>query len=411
MIIRFFESNHIANLYPLTLTRPAADLRCGILTIAEKWAMDLSAIEFGFELSSGIENNGDNQINSEKGGNQIKGENRQYLSDKFPAPKGNTTYYINGHVLPYPDLVSAVKQLSSTDSLWQNEILIACGSEAWSQNPPVKLEWAEELKIIDRPYHIFGFNGQEIKADFTRLTTGRTSQALNDSNRQFGAHPIFIEEGAKVHCATFNTNEGPIYIGKHAEIMEGSLVRGPFALCEGAVLKMATKAYSNSTLGPYSVAGGEISNVVFWGYSNKGHDGFLGNAVIGEWCNLGADTNASNLKNTYDEVKVWNYRTGRFDKSGVQFCGLIMGDHSKCGINTMFNTGTVVGVACNVFGSGFPRNFISDFSWGGAQGVVTHQLSAVDKTAMLVMPRRKREYSETEKHIIHQLFSRWASKE
>lgn len=417
MIIRFFESKHISNLYPLTLTRPAANLRCGILTIAEKWAMDLSASEYGFELSPGVVNNESEKLNSENVGNVklsdkiLSAENRQYLSEKFPAPQGNTTHFINGHVLPYPALVSAIQQLSATDSLWQNDILIACGSEAWSQNFSHKIEWDGELKIIDRPYHIFGFNGHEINADFIRLTSGRTSQALNDSNRQFGAHPIFIEEGAKVNCATFNTNEGPIYIGKHTEIMEGSLVRGPFALCEGAVLKMATKAYSNSTLGPYSVAGGEISNVVFWGYSNKGHDGFLGNAVIGEWCNLGADTNASNLKNTYDDVKVWNYRTNRFDKSGVQFCGLIMGDHSKCGINTMFNTGTVVGVACNIFGSGFPRNYISDFSWGGAQGVVTHQLPAVDKTAALVMPRRKREYSEIEKQIIHEVFRRWAIKE
>ena len=417
MIIRFFESTHIANLYPLTLTRPAADLRCGILTIAEKWSMDLSATDYGFELSPGVVNNEGEKLNSENVGDEklsdiiLSAENRQYLSEKFPVPQGNTTHFINGHVLPYPALVSATQQLSATDSLWQNDILIACGSEAWSQNFSHKIEWDGELKIIDRPYHIFGFNGHEINADFTRLTSGRTSQALNDSNRQFGAHPIFIEAGAKVNCATFNTNEGPIYIGKHAEIMEGSLVRGPFALCEGAVLKMATKAYSNSTLGPYSVAGGEISNVVFWGYSNKGHDGFLGNAVIGEWCNLGADTNASNLKNTYDDVKVWNYRTSRFDKSGVQFCGLIMGDHSKCGINTMFNTGTVVGVACNIFGSGFPRNYISDFSWGGAQGVVTHQLPAVDKTAALVMPRRKREYSEIEKQIIHEVFRRWAIKE
>ncbi|MFM1791903.1 MAG: hypothetical protein RLZZ252_257, partial [Bacteroidota bacterium] len=420
--IRFFESTHIANLYPLTLTRPAADLRCGILTIAEKWAMDLSAVEYGFEFNSEnlihtseeIHGNseGNGAVNSEKvKGEKLAAENRQYLSDKFPIPQGKTTHYVNGHILPYPALVSSVKQLGPTESLWQNETLIACGSEAWSQRFPNKTVWTGEIKTIDRPYHIFGFNGQEINADFTRLTVARTSQTLNDSNRQFGAHPIFIEEGAKVNFAILNTNDGPIYIGKNAEIMEGSLVRGPFALCEGAVLKMATKAYSNSTLGPYSVAGGEISNVVFWGYSNKGHDGFLGNAVIGEWCNLGADTNASNLKNTYDDVKVWNYRTSRFDKSGVQFCGLIMGDHSKCGINTMFNTGTVVGVACNIFGSGFPRNFISDFSWGGAQGVVTHQLTAVDKTATLVMPRRKREYSEMERNIIHEVFSRWASKE
>jgi UDP-N-acetylglucosamine diphosphorylase/glucosamine-1-phosphate N-acetyltransferase len=175
-------------------------------------------------------------------------------------------------------------------------------------------------------------------------------------------------------------------------------------MCEGAVLKMGTKVYSATTLGPYSVAGGEISNVVFWGYSNKGHDGFLGNAVLGEWCNIGADTNASNLKNTYEEVKVWNYNSGKFEKSGQQFCGLIMGDHSKCGINTMFNTGTVVGVGCNLFGAGFPRQFVPDFSWGGAQGFVTHKLDAVHKTASLVLPRRKREYGEFEKQVMEHAF-------
>ena len=208
-----------------------------------------------------------------------------------------------------------------------------------------------------------------------------------------------------MECCTLNSKEGPIYIGKNAEIMEGSLVRGPLALCEGAVLKMGSKVYSATTLGPYSVAGGEISNVVFWGYSNKGHDGFLGNAVLGEWCNIGADTNASNLKNTYDEVKVWNYASGRFDRSGQQFCGLIMGDHSKCGINTMFNTGTVVGVACNLFGAGFPRQFVPDFSWGGAQGFVTHKLDAVHKTANLVMPRRKRTYGDFEKSVMEAVFA------
>ncbi len=410
MVISFFESNSIANLYPLTLTRPAADLRCGILTIAEKWAKDLQAEGFGFETNDVLQPD-------------AKVENRTYLSEKFPSPSGEVHRYINGHLLPTPALIAVVNKLQAAQSLWKDGQLIAAGNTSWNANRHYHqaiekstwtgehLEWSEEIRSIDRPYHIFAFNGDEIKADFHRLTEGKTSQPLGDSNQQFGPHPVFIEEGAVIHCATLNTTGGPIYIGKNAEIMEGSLVRGPFALCEGAVLKMASKVYSNTTLGPFSVAGGEISNVVFWGYSNKGHDGFLGNAVLGEWCNLGADTNASNLKNTYEDVKVWNYRTGRFDKSGMQFCGLIMGDHSKCGINTMFNTGTVVGVACNIFGAGFPRNFVADFSWGGAQGMVTHQLAAVDKTAALVMPRRKREYSDVEKNIIHHVFKIWSIKE
>ena len=407
MNLSFFESKDIANLYPLALTRPAADLRCGILTVAEKWAWDLKTKSFGFETST--------HWSTALSGMSEHSHSREYLSEKFPSlVHGNThatiDIYINGHVLPNADLVAAVSRLTAGQSLWSSDMLIALKTGTSDSNT-FPIQWNGTCSIITRPYHIFQFNGAEILADFERITAGRNSQVVNESNRQFGGHPVFVEEGAKVNFATLNSNEGPIYIGKNAEIMEGSLVRGPFALCEGAVLKMGTKAYSNSTLGPYSVAGGEISNVVFWGYSNKGHDGFLGNAVLGEWCNIGADTNASNLKNTYEDVKVWNYSSKRFEKSGMQFCGLIMGDHSKCGINTMFNTGTVVGVACNLFGAGFPRNFVADFSWGGAQGIVSHQLSAVDKTASLVMPRRKREYSEIEKSILHHIFEEWGIKE
>ena len=407
MNLSFFEFGNCANLYPLTLTRPAADLRCGMLTIAEKWVMDLKAQSFGYETGIVVGLQEDENTNYEG--------SRSYLSNKFPSltdidSKTQIDLYINGNAIPNAALIKAVLNLSDGQSLWKEKTLIASKQHPLNSHSH-SLIWEGELQLISRPYHVFAFNGSEIKADFQRITNGRSSQPLGESNRQFGSHPIFIEEGAKINGASLNTSEGPIYIGKNAEIMEGSLVRGPFALCEGAVLKMWTKAYSNSTLGPYSVAGGEISNVVFWGYSNKGHDGFLGNAVLGEWCNIGADTNASNLKNTYEDVKVWNYSSKRFEKSGLQFCGLIMGDHSKCGINTMFNTGTMVGVACNIFGSGFPRNFIADFSWGGSQGIVTHQLSAVDKTATLVMPRRKREYTDIEKNILHQVFQDWGHKE
>jgi UDP-N-acetylglucosamine diphosphorylase/glucosamine-1-phosphate N-acetyltransferase len=388
-LLQFVEPSQIENLYPLTITRPAADLRCGILTIAEKWMRDLSIEQehTGFLTREHL--------------NHPQSRFNQLNATGIPS----AIIQIHGAIIPNPMLVSQAKGLKPGEALsHNNEIIVSCITTESSEISNT-INYTDSFDSIDRPYHIFALNGKEIIQDFARITGGRSSSSFSSSNRAFGIHPIFIEEGAKVECATLNSNDGPIYIGKNAEIMEGSLVRGPFAMCEGAVLKMGTKVYSATTLGPYCVAGGEISNVVFWGYSNKGHDGFLGNAVLGEWCNIGADTNASNLKNTYDEVKVWNYSSGRFEKSGQQFCGLIMGDHSKCGINTMFNTGTVVGVGCNLFGAGFPRQFVPDFSWGGAQGFVTHKLDAVHKTAALVLPRRKREYGDFEKQVMEYAFT------
>ena len=388
-LLQFVEPSQIENLYPLTITRPAADLRCGILTIAEKWMRDLSIEQehTGFLTREHL--------------NHPQSRFNQLNATGIPS----AIIQIHGAIIPNPMLVSQAKGLMPGEALLHNnEIIVSCITTESSEISNT-INYTDSFDSIDRPYHIFALNGKEIIQDFARITGGRSSSNLSSSNRAFGIHPIFIEEGAKVECATLNSNDGPIYIGNNAEIMEGSLVRGPFAMCEGAVLKMGTKVYSSTTLGPYCVAGGEISNVVFWGYSNKGHDGFLGNAVLGEWCNIGADTNASNLKNTYDEVKVWNYSSGRFEKSGQQFCGLIMGDHSKCGINTMFNTGTVVGVGCNLFGAGFPRQFVPDFSWGGAQGFVTHKLDAVHKTAALVLPRRKREYGDFEKQVMEYAFT------
>ncbi len=388
-LLQFVEPSQIENLYPLTITRPAADLRCGILTIAEKWMRDLSIEQehTGFLTREHL--------------NHPQSRFNQLNATGIPS----AIIQIHGAIIPNLMLVSQAKGLMPGEALLHNnEIIVSCITTESSEISNT-INYTDSFDSIDRPYHIFALNGKEIIQDFARITGGRSSSNLSSSNRAFGIHPIFIEEGAKVECATLNSNDGPIYIGNNAEIMEGSLVRGPFAMCEGAVLKMGTKVYSSTTLGPYCVAGGEISNVVFWGYSNKGHDGFLGNAVLGEWCNIGADTNASNLKNTYDEVKVWNYSSGRFEKSGQQFCGLIMGDHSKCGINTMFNTGTVVGVGCNLFGAGFPRQFVPDFSWGGAQGFVTHKLDAVHKTAALVLPRRKREYGDFEKQVMEYAFT------
>jgi len=264
--------------------------------------------------------------------------------------------------------------------------------------------------IINRPFDIFLKAGEFIKRDMESMDFDDRKSELHESVRVFGEYPVYIGKDTDVKACTLNASEGPIYIGDNATIMEGSLIRGPFAMCEKAVVKMGAKIYKDTVLGPGSVVGGELSNVVMQAHSNKGHDGFLGNAVLGEWCNIGADSNCSNLKNNYDGIKLWNYQSSKFDKSGQQFIGLIMGDHSKCGINTMFNTGTVVGVACNIFGSGFPRNFIPDFSWGGAGGFVNHKFEAACKTAALVMPRRKKEFDAIEEAIlkeVHAITSEW----
>jgi UDP-N-acetylglucosamine diphosphorylase/glucosamine-1-phosphate N-acetyltransferase len=379
MNISFFEDLQDRSLFPLTLTRPSAHLRIGIMTIAGKWIHRLNASSWGFET-------------------------REYLQPKFPSLQCPADLRISGNVIPTPALVQAVLTLTADQALVSSEgQLIAVRSSNTSINASDytnQVVFSESFSTVKRPYHIFKWNAQEITLDFDFLTQGRTSVEISATNQIIGKHPIFFEEGAKAECCIFNTQDGPIYIGKNAQVMEGSIIRGPFAMGEGSNVKLGTKIYPGTSLGPYCNVGGELNNVVMHGYSNKGHDGFLGNAVLGEWCNIGADTNCSNLKNTYEEVKVWNYHNERFDKSGEQFCGLIMGDHSKCGINTMFNTGTVVGVGCNIFGAGFPRQFIQDFSWGGAQGIEPHKIPQFEKTAKLVMQRRGKEYSEAEQNIM-----------
>lgn len=374
MVLSFFDDTKINHLYPLTLTRPAADLRCGLLTLAEKWTARLKPHSWHFET-------------------------RAYLSGKFPAAD-SVTLRINGRLLPDEQLIQAIMALQPGERLMQDDTVLAeMPGAAWTDR---QADFA--VRLIRRPYDLFLELAREIPADFSLLTHGRSSAPLSSTVQVLGQHPVFLEEGAKVECAVLNSSNGPIYIGKNAEIMEGCLVRGPFAMGEGSVLKLGAKVYGPTAMGPYCVIGGEVNNISMQGYSNKGHDGFLGNAVLGEWCNIGADSNCSNLKNTYEEVKVWNYASGRFDRSGQQFCGLIMGDHSKCGINTMFNTGTVVGVAANIFGAGFPRQFVPDFAWGGASGFVTYKLDAAYKTASLVMPRRKKEFTPADRDILASVF-------
>ncbi|HAA19533.1 MAG TPA: glucose-1-phosphate thymidylyltransferase, partial [Cytophagales bacterium] len=265
--------------------------------------------------------------------------------------------------------------------------------------------FTQELTVISQVWHIFQKNGEQIRADFEAITQGRHSAGLDCPHTTLlGKENIFVEEGAKVTAAILNAERGPIYLGKNSEIQEGAIIRGPLALGEGSVVNMGAKLRGDNTVGPWCKVGGEVSNSVLFAYSSKGHDGFIGNTVIGEWCNLGADTNTSNLKNNYAPVKLWNYKKGGFVNSGQQFCGLIMGDHSKTGINTMLNTGTVVGVSANIFGPGFPRNFIPSFAWGGSQGFTTFQIRKAFEVAERVMPRRNRELDEAEKGILQTVF-------
>ena len=380
--ILFDTTQEHSNLLPLTFTRPVADLRVGIDTLRAKWEAMLPG-----EYSYLTEN---------------------YLAEKFPATVQDDNIFIAGHLLATPALASQISTLSIGEAIAdENEIWAYRGASfiPGETQPIHTITPCETPDAIRFPHDIFSKNGKELQADFTRITNGRTSTPLSNTCTLIGdASLLFIEEGATVECTTLNTKNGPIYIGKDAEVMETCAVRGPLALCEHAVLNMGTKVYGPTTLGPYCKCGGELNNVVFIGYSNKAHDGFLGNAVIGEWCNLGADTVASNLKNTYAEVRLWNYPERRFIRTGLQFCGPIIGDHSKAGINTMFNTATVVGVGCNVYGPGFPRTYIPSFSEGGAQGMTELSLNRFYDIAERVMARRHKELTDVDRRLYAYLF-------
>ena len=377
-----FDGPSRNNLLPFTFTRPVADIRVGILTIREKWEMYLDSTTTTVT--------------------------EDYLSDKYPMVELDENIMINASYLPNLELVEMVKNLQENQAIFKDEDVIAFFIKDTQE--PVNfdtydaIEVNEEVIKIEHTWDIFSKNGEAIQEDFNVITNGRVSKPIPSSNNVIAAENIFIEEGAIVEFATLNASGGPIYIGKNSEIMEGSLVRGPLALCESAALKLGTKIYGPTTVGPYSKVGGEVNNSVIFGFSNKGHDGFLGNSVLGEWCNLGADTNISNLKNKYAEVRLWDYETEGFAKTGLQFCGLMMGDHSKCGINTMFNTGTVVGVSANIFGSGYPRNFVPSFSWGGSSGFTTYLTKKAFEVAEVVMSRRHVAFSDEDKAILEHVF-------
>lgn len=382
-ILLFDDPAIRGSLLPFTFTRPVADIRVGILKISEKWNK-LTGAEISFLT-------------------------QDYLQKKFPR-NTEKALAVNGSWLPDAEAFQALNSLKEDEALYFGKVFLAGYIGETEKNlsfaaerRPVQL--SSEPILLQKTWQIFQFNGSEIRKDFALLTKGRTSQPLADPHTiVYGADQIFIEEGAKIKAAVLNAEGGPIYIGKNTEIQEGSLIRGPFALCEGSTVNMGAKLRGDTTVGPFSKVGGEISNSVIFGYSNKGHEGFLGNSVLGEWCNLGADTNTSNLKNNYAPVKLWDYTRGGFANTGLQFCGLMMGDHSKCGINTMFNTGTVVGVGANIFGDGFPRNFIPSFSWGGAAGFSTFTMVKFEETAKAVFGRRGLEWTPAEKEILDKVF-------
>ncbi|MCA6078020.1 GlmU family protein [Fulvivirga sedimenti] len=381
-VILFDEAETWQHLLPLTYTRPVADLRVGILTLAEKWERRLHADSMGYDT-------------------------REYLQKKFPKGTGNI--WINAAAVASDMLAKAVSDLSEGEGLVHNGRLIAAHSSDPAFNPSdPKLSSASEYEdflFIDRTWKIFRHVADEIKSDFALITNNRESAPLDDPHTiVYGRENLFLEPGARVQAAIIDATNGPVYLGKNSFVSAGSIIRGSFALGEESVVNMGAKLRGDTSVGPGCKVGGEISNSVFQANSNKSHDGYLGNSVIGEWCNLGADTNCSNLKNNYAPVKTWSYVSKGFADTGLTFCGLTMGDHSKCGINTMFNTGTVVGVAANIFGSGFPRTFIPSFSWGGASGMITHQMGKATETARLMMERRKIPFSNEDLEIMEEVF-------
>ncbi|MGL2999077.1 GlmU family protein [Flavobacterium sp. RSSB_23] len=369
-------------LLPFTFTRPVADILVGIMTIRQKWELHL--------------------------GSTTTTLTEEYLSDKYPMVELEGNVMINASFLPNAILAELVSNLEPNQAIFKKDEIIAFYTSENQEEVDFDtyeiIEYNDDCITIENTWDIFSKNDVAIREDFELLTQDRRSQPIPKSVNVIAPENVFIEEGAKLEYVTLNAFSGPIYIGRDTEIMEGSVIRGPFALCDNAQVKMASKIYGATTVGPYSRVGGEVKNVVIFAYSNKGHDGFLGDSVLGEWCNIGADSNNSNLKNNYEEVRLWSYQTEGFAKTGLQFCGLMMGDHSKCGINTMFNTGTVVGVSANIFGSGFPRNFVPSFSWGGASGFTTYLTKKAFETAKLVMSRRNIVFDEKEAAILEHVF-------
>lgn len=385
MQIIFDDNGLHQTLAPFTLTRPVAEIRFGILTIRESWEHYFNVKGIDFTVSYKTED---------------------YLYAKFKKGEANDeSITISGNYKPTPKLVAEILQLKKGEALYAQNIKVALKGKVEEKRINSAIE---HICSIERPWHIFERNSKASQEDFFSITQNRASQQLSATNRTTDPQNIFIEEGAKVEHAILNASTGPIYIGKDAEVMEGAIIRGPFALCEKAVVKMGAKIYGATTIGPECKVGGEISNCIFQAYSNKGHDGFIGNSVIGEWCNLGADTNSSNLKNNYSSVKVYSYVTDTIEAADILFCGLLMGDHSKTGINTMLNTATVVGVSANIFGGGFPSKYIPSFTWGGVEKTDRFDKEKAFQVAKNMMQRRNKDLTEGDKSILTNIFDRLA---
>ncbi|MDF4221971.1 GlmU family protein [Maribacter sp. M208] len=377
-----FDGPRRNHLLPFTFTRPVSEIRVGIMTLKERWEAYLKA--------------------------SVTSLTEAYLSVKYPVILEDNNVFIDASILPSKYLITIVGSLKAGEVIKLGEVVIAYCSSSVKTIEELqdfkKIDFNEDIVQINSTWDIFDKNADILQSDFDFITEGRKSQPISDTNRVIHPERIFLEEGARVEFSILNATDGPIYLGKNSEIWEGSLVRGALALCDNAIIKMGGKLYGATTIGPFSKVCGEVSNSVIFGYSSKGHEGYLGNAVLGEWCNIGADSNNSNLKNNYAKVRLWDYATERFEQTGLQFCGLMMGDHSKTAINTMFNTGTVIGVNSNIYVPGFPRNFVPSFSWGGASGFTTYQPAKAFDAAKVMMARRGVEFNEVEADILTHVF-------
>lgn len=373
------ESRHL--LFPFILTRPVADCRAGILTIREKWEFALH------QTTSTLTEN--------------------YLSEKFPLEETGNNYFINGALIPNQYFLHSLHQLRKEESLFSGNTWLASRCDKVDsfrkQSGFKKYEYKNPFLLIQYPWDFIRLNEQLLCEDFLLITKNRTSSPINLSNKTLNPENIFVEEGAELNDVTVNAVKGPVYIGKDAVIMEGSLIRGPVAMCEKSVLKMGTKIYGSTTIGPNSVVGGEIKNSIVFGFSNKAHDGYLGDAVIGEWCNLGAGTSCSNMKNNAGSVNIWNEKEKKFLEAGKK-CGVMMGDYSRTSINSVINTGTITGISCNIFNTGFPAKYIPSFSWVSNNKTETYVLEKALRDADAWMQMKGKRLDDKTEKILRKLF-------
>lgn len=415
MNLIFFDlPHHREALKPFTLTRPVATLRVGILTLHEKWEQRLNSADPVVQISHLTE---------------------AYLSEKYPLTVADDNVLINAAVYPTERLIQQVVALQSGQAIAQQGTFVAARysqkafahltAEFIRQN--VYSAVADSLlkdrftrvasheanpAMLQQPWDIFMHNEEQIRQDYALVTQQRISQEVTDPyTRIYQPDQVFIEEGAVIRAAIINAEEGPVYIGKNATVHENAVIKGPFAMLENAHVNIGSKIREGTTIGPNCKVGGEVKNTVFLANSNKGHEGFIGNSVVGEWCNFGADTNTSNLKNNYQQVRVWSYAKHAYENTGLQFCGLLMGDHSKCSINTMFNTGTVVGVFANIFGSGFPAKFVPSFTWGGTpgQGDAEYAFDKATEVFDRILKRRNSVLSSVEVSLLRHVFEQRSS--